>query len=208
MHCGAAPTWLLFAPVTALRGRQPGVAARARPFPQHDRTNMSQDASAQQTLTADHRDAEPSRNLFAIVGAELFGSFLLVFVGVGIALYASLHGAGALGVALGSGVAFMAAAAAIGSVSGGHLTPALTLGSAIAGRTPWAHVPAYWLAQVVGAVAAAAALFTTIPKNLVEGQSATFDGLNDFFSTTANGFEEHSGAFRSASEAFFAPYFA
>lgn len=40
-------------------------------------------------------------------------------------------------------------------VSGGHINPAVTLGLAIAGATPWAQVPIYFAGQLVGAFAGA-----------------------------------------------------
>lgn len=174
---------------------------------------MSQDASAQQTLIEDRTVSDGRRpddlgrpSVFALIGAELFGTFLLVFVGLGIALYATLSGAGALGVALGFGVALMAGMASVGHISGGHFNPAVTLGYAIAGRTSWKDVPVYWVAQVVGAIAAAAAVFTTIPKSIASGDDAAFGSLKEFFSITANGFGENSPSFSAASTAFFKPY--
>lgn len=171
---------------------------------------MSQDASAQQTLIEDRTvgDRQPAGDaarpsVFALIGAELFGTFLLVFVGLGIALYATLSGAGSLGIALGFGVALMAGMASVGHISGGHFNPAVTLGYAVAGRTSWKDVPVYWVAQIVGAVAAAAAVFTTIPKTFASGSDAPYGSLKEFFSVTANGFGEHSPSFTSASAAFF-----
>ena len=179
---------------------------------------MSQDASAQQTHIAetvviDHaRDAHSSQptsvtsSPFALIGAELLGSFLFVFVGLGVALYASLQGLGALEVALGFGIALMAGIAAVGHVSGGHFNPAVTFGSALAGRTPWKLVPVYWVTQVVGAAAAAAALFATVPASLYSSDSATFSSLRNAFSVTANGFADHSAAYTNAQNAFFGAY--
>lgn len=179
---------------------------------------MSHDASAQQTPIAetvviDHaRDAHSSQpnpitsSTFALVGAELLGSFLFVFVGLGVALYATLQGAGTLEIALGFGIALMAGIAAVGHVSGGHFNPAVTLGSALAGRTPWKLVPVYWITQIVGAAAAAAALVATIPKSLYTGDTASFTSLRDAFSITANGFGDHSATFVNSQNAFFDTY--
>lgn len=181
---------------------------------------MSQDASAQQTPLAetvviDHaRDAHSSQptqvtsSPFALIGAELLGSFLLVFVGVGLALYASLQGAGSLEIALGFGIALMAGIAAVWHVSGGHFNPAVTFGSALAGRTPWKLVPVYWISQIVGSVAAAAALFATIPKSMTSGDSAAFSSLRDAFSVTANGFGDHSASAVAAENTFYSAFLA
>lgn len=171
-------------------------------------------ATAQQTdLDGRHPDpvhatkddrTDRSASTFSIIGAELFGTFLLVFLGLGVALYASQQGAGSLETALAFGVALIAGMAAVGHVSGGHFNPALTFGAALAGRTPWKLVPAYWISQVVGAAAAAAALFATIPEQLFKGDTATFDSVRDVFSQTANGFDEHSRTATQGSDTFWA----
>lgn len=133
-------------------------------------------------------------SLVARLGAELFGTFFLVLVGVGIALYASFGNVGGgLGVALGFGVAVLAGIVAVGHVSGGHFNPAVTMGACLAGRTPFRDLLPYWLVQVVGAALAAAVLFLTVPSALpglvAQGGEAT---VRSFFSGTANGFGEHS----------------
>lgn len=126
-------------------------------------------------------------SLGARLGAEAFGTFVLVLAGLGTALYASYTGAGALGVALAFGLAAGAVYLAIGSVSGGHLNPAITLGSALAGRTRFSHLLPYWVAQFVGAALAAAVLYLPV---------STFPALESaerqFFGSTANGFGAHS----------------
>lgn len=132
---------------------------------------------------------EPS--LLARLGAEVFGSFVLVLAILGVALYGFLNTSGALSAPLAGGFAFLAAAAAVGHVSGGHFSPAVTLGAAIAGRTSWADLLPYWLAQVIGAVIAGLVLLATVPAALPgllseEGKSA------DLFLTVANGFEKFS----------------
>jgi aquaporin Z len=48
---------------------------------------------------------------------------------------------------------------AVGGISGGHFNPAVTLGVAVAGRFAWSEVLLYWIAQVVGGMAAAAVLY-------------------------------------------------
>jgi aquaporin Z len=123
----------------------------------------------------------------ARVGAELFGTFVVVLAGLGAALFASVSGAGVIGIALGFGFGTIAAFVAVAHVSGGHFNPAITLGSTLAGRTPWAHLVPYWLAQVVGGALASAVLFvaaTSLPA--LEGNERTF------FGGTANGYGEHS----------------
>ncbi len=131
-------------------------------------------------------------SLPARLGAEAFGTFVLVLVGLGVALYAALGsiGGGALGVALGFGLAVLAAAAAVGHVSGGHFNPAVTLGAALAGRTSWKDVLPYWLAQLVGGALGAAVIFIAVPSALPEALGKS--SVRELFSGVANGYGEHS----------------
>jgi aquaporin Z len=48
---------------------------------------------------------------------------------------------------------------AVGGISGGHFNPAVSLGLAIANRFAWKDVIPYWVAQIAGAIVAAAVLF-------------------------------------------------
>ena len=96
--------------------------------------------------------------------AEFVGTFGIVFAPV--ALSASAHFAGGdtslLPSALVSGLAVLAMIYALGHISAAHFNPAVTLGFAVAGRFPWKYVPYYWIAQLLGSIAAAglvAALF-------------------------------------------------
>ncbi|QTE29979.1 MIP/aquaporin family protein [Pengzhenrongella sicca] len=131
--------------------------------------------------------------LLARLGAEAIGSFVLVLVGLGVALYTTLSGAGTLGVALAFGLALTAGMLAFGHVSGGHFNPAISLGSAIVGRLTWRDLVPYWLAQLVGAALAAAALYLTIPTALPTlVASGTETTTQQFFASTASGFDAHS----------------
>lgn len=121
-------------------------------------------------------------------GAELFGTFFLVFVGVGVGMYGQFSNAGdALAVALAFGIAAIAGGVAIGHVSGAHLNPAISLGAAISGRFAWADLVPYWLSQVVGGTLAAALLFLTVPDGLNPSS-----GARGVVGQAANGYGEHS----------------
>ena len=97
--------------------------------------------------------------------AEFVGTFLLVFGGCGAAVLAAnpagdhTVGIGYLGVALAFGLALLAAVYAFGNISGGHFNPAVTLGAAVAGRVEWEIVLRYWVAQVLGGLAAGGAIY-------------------------------------------------
>ena len=88
--------------------------------------------------------------------AEFFGTMLLVILGDGVVAGVVLKGtksenAGWLTVVVGWGLAVILAIYAVGSISGAHLNPAVTLAFAIAGDFPSSQVAGYILAQVFGA---------------------------------------------------------
>ncbi|MGE4048261.1 MAG: aquaporin Z [Acetobacteraceae bacterium] len=96
------------------------------------------------------------------VGAEFFGTFWLVFGGCGAAVLAAAFpavGIGLLGVSFAFGLTVLTMAYAVGHISGGHFNPAVTIGLWAAGRCADKHVLPYIVAQVVGAVLAAAVLW-------------------------------------------------
>jgi aquaporin Z len=97
--------------------------------------------------------------------AEVLGTFLLVFIGCAAIVTGGLGGAlplGQIGIGLAFGLGLVAAAYAIGPISGAHLNPAVTLGFFIAGRLPAKDVIPYWIAQVVGAILATIALWIMV----------------------------------------------
>ena len=92
------------------------------------------------------------------LGAEAFGTFWLVLGGCGTAVLAGEH-VGFLGVALAFGLTVLTMAFAVGHISGGHFNPAVTVGLWVGRRFDARDVVPYIVAQVVGAIAAAAILF-------------------------------------------------
>jgi len=94
--------------------------------------------------------------------AEFLGTFWLVFGGCGSAVLAAAFpnlGIGFLGVALAFGLTVLTMAYAIGHISGCHLNPAVSVGLVAGRRFPASELPAYIIAQLLGAVAAAGVLF-------------------------------------------------
>ncbi|MCA8881654.1 MAG: aquaporin Z [Rhodobacteraceae bacterium] len=97
--------------------------------------------------------------------AELIGTFWLVFGGCGSALLAAGIpdlGIGFAGVALAFGLTVLTGVYAVGSISGGHFNPAVSLGLMLAGRFESAHLIPYWVAQVIGSVLAATLLYVIV----------------------------------------------
>ncbi|HEV2591872.1 MAG TPA: aquaporin [Gaiellaceae bacterium] len=91
--------------------------------------------------------------------AEAIGTFALVFAGCGAVMVdAKTHQLGHVGVAITFGLVVMFGIYAVGHVSGAHFNAAVTFAFALTRHFPWPRVLAYWAAQLVGAVVAAALL--------------------------------------------------
>ncbi len=110
--------------------------------------------------------SEPS--LRRLVIAELIGTFILVFFGCGVVHAAVLTGAqsGLWQVAIVWGVAIMLAAYSIGSVSGAHINPAMTIALAVWRGFPWRKVGPYIVGQLAGSMLAALTLFVLFSPQL------------------------------------------
>ena len=103
-------------------------------------------------------DMDMSRRL----GAEFFGTFWLTFGGCGSAVLAAAFpqlGIAFAGVALAFGLTVLTMAYTVGHISGGHFNPAVTIGLWAGGRFKAVDIVPYIIAQVVGAIAAAAVLY-------------------------------------------------
>lgn len=118
--------------------------------------------------------------------AEFFGTFWLVFGGCGAAVLAAgfpAVGIGFAGVALAFGLTVLTMAFAIGHISGCHLNPAVSVGLVVGKRFPASELPAYVIAQVAGAIAAAGVLY------VIASGTVGFDIRNGF---ALNGYADHS----------------
>lgn len=118
--------------------------------------------------------------------AEFLGTFWLVFGGCGSAVLAAAFpnvGIGLLGVAFAFGLTVLTMAYAIGHISGCHLNPAVSVGLAVGKRFSFSDLPAYVVAQVAGAIAAAGVLC------VIASGKAGFDLSGGF---AANGYAAHS----------------
>lgn len=96
--------------------------------------------------------------------AEAFGTFVLVFFGVGSAVLAGpgIGDAGTInitGISLAFGISVVAMAYSIGQISGAHLNPAVSMGALVAGRITSTDFIGYALFQTLGAVIAAGAIY-------------------------------------------------
>ena len=128
------------------------------------------------------------------LSAEFFGTFWLVFGGCGSAILAAAFpelGIGFLGVALAFGLTVLTMAYAVGGISGGHFNPAVSLGLMVAGRLPAKDLIPYWVAQVLGAIAAAAVLFLIASGK--EGFSAGGLASNGYGELSPGGYSMMAG---------------
>src|SRR6476620_9516486 len=136
--------------------------------------------------------------------AEAIGTGLLVFIGAGsvpaILLLeggskAPFSGADLGFISMAFGLIVVAMVYTVGKVSGCHINPAVTFALAATKRFPWREVPAYWGAQVVGAVVGAFgiwAVFAHTGIDLGMGQTS----FNESTTTWASAiFAEFIGTF-------------
>jgi len=135
--------------------------------------------------------AAPS--LLARAGAEVLGTFILVLLGAGAAIFTSLlaPSGSVLTTCLAFGLGATAALVVVGHVSGGHVNPAVTLGAALAGRLRWVDVPVYWVAQVLGATLAGAVLLAVVPGSLAAALGRESSAA--VYSAGANGYGVNVG---------------
>jgi aquaporin Z len=122
-------------------------------------------------------DRFEGRRLFS----ELLGTFLLVLVAVGGGMVNARFGGDA--VPFGARVvapALMVTAIILfmGTVSGAHLNPAVTVAFAARGDFPWKRVPAYIVAQFVGACLATLLLWALLGKQGSAGLTLPGSGIS------------------------------
>jgi aquaporin TIP len=114
------------------------------------------------------------RNAWNGVIAEIVGTFLFFFVGIGaigalqfVNVGNPVDPAAALVVAaLAHGLVLAVLVSALGPVSGAHFNPAVTFGVWIAGQIPARRAVSYVIAQLIGAILAAWAVWLVIPRDV------------------------------------------
>ena len=110
--------------------------------------------------------------------SEIIATFALVFCGTGAMVINDFTGGTVthVGVAITFGLIVMGMIYAFGDISGAHMNPAVTIGFAYAKKFPWNEVPAYVLAQLIGAFLASGILLYLFPES--ETLGATLPGLS------------------------------
>jgi len=126
------------------------------------------------------------------VGAEMIGTFALVFAGCGAMMVDRITGGtiGHAGIAFTFALVIMVMIYATGHICGAHFIPAVTIAFAVCKRFPWRQVPAYIAGQCVAAIAAAlllrailgdvAHMGATAPAGSI-GQSFALEVVVSFF---------------------------
>lgn len=87
---------------------------------------------------------------------ELIGTMILIILGDGVVANVVLskskgNSSGWIVITTGWALAVFVAVFIVGTISGAHINPAVTIGLAVAGDFPWAKVPGYIIAQMIGA---------------------------------------------------------
>jgi len=132
--------------------------------------------------------------------AEAVGTMILVVGGVGTAVLATGHfdgstsSVGILGVALAFGLSLLVAAYAIGSISGCHVNPAVTIGLWVIGKTKTKELPFYIVGQFVGGILGGLVIY--IIASATRAPSATASNLGSYSAKVtgfaSNGYGIHS----------------
>jgi len=133
------------------------------------------DTTAAAPVQVDADDPTPVQK----AAAEVLGTFVLVFFGVGTAV---ATGADVVTTGLAFGLTVLVMAYAVGRISGGHFNPAVTVGAAVSGRLAWSQTPLYFGAQLVGGLVAGGVLWC-----IFHG----FDGFDSTGSFGQNAFGDH-----------------
>jgi aquaporin Z len=122
-------------------------------------------------------DSFEGRRLFS----ELLGTFFLVLVAVGAGMVNARFGGSAVPYGarvVAPALMVMAIILFMGTVSGAHLNPAVSIGFALRGDFPWKRVPAYIVAQFTGAILATLLLWGMIGKQGSAGLTLPGSGIS------------------------------
>lgn len=120
--------------------------------------------------------------------AEMWGTFLLVLTAAGGGVVSAVSGGlvtPAMAV-VAPGLMVMAIIYFMGTVSGAHLNPAVTIAFAVRRNFPWIRVPGYIVAQIIGGAGAAWFLKSLFGMNGSLGATVPGEGISE---VTALAFE-------------------
>lgn len=113
--------------------------------------------------------------------SEMIGTFVLVLLGCGAAVFAGVGetfiSVGTLGVAFAFGLSVIAMAYTIGKISGCHINPAITLAMLVSKKISGKDAGMYMLFQVIGAILGSAVLYLLAKDS---GSTTTLTGANAY----------------------------
>jgi aquaporin Z len=113
--------------------------------------------------------------------SEVLGTFLLVLAAAGAGMVNARFGGHAISSAaqvVAPALMVMAVILFMGSVSGAHLNPGVSIAFALRGDFPWARVPAYLAAQFAGAAAAPLVLWAVVGRHGAAGLTLPGAGIS------------------------------
>lgn len=149
---------------------------------------MNNHRSREKTARAEDRDAAHERALrqfsdprreWRRLFSEAWGTFLLVLASAGAGVVGALTGKVSAGMAaVAPGLTVMSVIYFMGTVSGAHLNPAVTLAFALRRNFPWMRVPGYVAAQCAGGALAALFLLMVLGKVGRLGATVPGDGIS------------------------------
>ena len=104
--------------------------------------------------------------------AELIGTFIMIFIGTGSIMIDSIHNQiGNIGIGLSFGVSVMFVVYAIGSVSGAHINPAVSIAFWLDKKLMTKDLIPYIFFQIVGGILASTLLFLLLPESKTMGET-------------------------------------
>ena len=137
--------------------------------------------------------------------AEIIGTAILILLGGGVVANVVLNktignNSGWIVITTGWALAVYVAVIIAGPYSGAHINPAVTVALAIAGKFPWADVPLYVLAQMIGAMIGSTTVWLTYKNHFDEtedaaSKKAVFCTSPAIRNTFSNFFSEAIGTF-------------
>jgi aquaporin Z len=139
---------------------------------------MSEEVEKKLTEVAQPPPATPQIMSIKKYAAELIGTMVLVLMGCGSAVIAGQY----VGIAFAFGLAVLAMVYAIGSVSGCHINPAVSISMLIAGKISVKDTVFYIVFQCLGAVIGAGILYAIVSGNSNYSLSAIGLGANSYSS--------------------------
>jgi glycerol uptake facilitator protein len=127
--------------------------------------------------TGRREPVQKERNMVEKFLAEVLGTGALILLGDGVVAGVLLakskaQNSGWIVITTGWAFAVFVGVLIAGPVSGAHLNPAVTLGLAVQGVTPWAEVPVYWAGEMLGAFIGAVLVFVHYYPHWADTESA------------------------------------